>query len=98
MLSQLSKVIDTREDHRPVLSDFAYKDTPNYFDNVSFIYRDEYYNYETEDKGIAEIITARNKRGSRGVVILAWIPEYQRFCNLEKLDCWDDEEGEETHE
>lgn len=92
VLSQLSKVIDAREDHRPVLSDFAYKDTPNYFDNVSFIYRDEYYNYETEDKGIAEIITARNKRGSRGVVILAWIPEYQRFCNLEKVDCWDDEE------
>lgn len=92
VLSQLSKVVDTREDHRPFLSDFAYKEISNYFDNVSFIYRDEYYNYDTEYRGIAEIITARNKRGSRGVVTLVWIPEYQKFCNMEKIDCWDDEE------
>ena len=91
VISQLSKIVETREDHRPVASDFAYKDTPNYFDNVSFIYRDEYYDNETEYKGIAEIITDRNKHGSRGVVNLAWIPEYQRFCNLEKLDSWDEE-------
>ena len=84
VISQLSKIVETREDHRPILSDFAYKEMPNYFDNVSFVYR-EYYDYETEDKGIAEIITARNKYGSRGVVKLAWIPEYQKFCNLEKL-------------
>lgn len=92
VLSQLSKIVETRDDHRPVASDFAYKDTANYFDNVSFIYRDEYYDNETEYKGIAEIITARNKYGSRGVVNLAWLPEFQKFCNLEKLYSWDDEE------
>ena len=92
VLSQLSKIVETREDHRPVASDFAYRDTPNYFDNVSFIYRDEYYDNETECKGIAEIITDRSKHGSRGVVNLAWIPEYQKFCNLERFDGWDDEE------
>lgn len=86
VLSQLSKTVEIREDHRPVASDFAYKDTPNYFDNVSFIYRDEYYDYETEDKGIAEIIIDRNKYGSKGVVLLTWTPEYQKFCNLERFD------------
>lgn len=83
VLSQLSRTVENREDHRPVTSDFTYRDTPNYFDNVSFIYRDEYYNRETEYKGIAEIITDRNKHGSRCVVNLAWIPEHQKFCNLE---------------
>lgn len=91
VLSQLSRSVETREDHRPLISDFRDKKTANYFDNVSFIYRDEYYDNLTEYKGIAEIITARNKYGSRGVVNLAWLPEFQKFCNLEK-GYWEDEE------
>ena len=48
-----------------------------------FIYRDDYYNHDSEKKGIAEIIIAKQRNGPIGTVELAWLPEYQRFMNLE---------------
>lgn len=96
VLSQLTRRPEEREDHRPVLSDFHSKDMVNYFSNVSFIYRDEYYNNQTELRNIAEIITVRNKFGNIGSVNLAWLPEYQKFCNLERYSYdWEDEDEEE---
>lgn len=91
VLSQLLRRPDEREDHRPVISDFYSKDMVNYFSYVSFIYRDEYYDNQTELRNIAEIITVRNRYGNIGAVNLVWLPEYQKFCNLERYSEWNDE-------
>ena len=58
---------------------------------VMFIYRDEYYNKDSEKRGITELIIAKQRNGPIGTVELAWIPEYQRFANLEhrKIDSRD---------
>ena len=50
---------------------------------VMFLYRGEYYNHDSEKKGIAEVIIAKQRNGPIGTVELAWMPEYQRFANLE---------------
>ena len=84
VLSQVSRDVEEREEHRPTIADLKDRDiTTNLFDVVSFIYRDEYYDLDTDDKGIAEIITVRNRYYCPGTVMLAWLPEYQRFCSLE---------------
>lgn len=84
-VSQLSRAPETRSDHRPVLSDLRESGAIEQdADLVMFLYRDEYYHPETEKKNIAEVIIAKHRNGSTGVVELAWLGPYTKFGNLEK--------------
>jgi replicative DNA helicase len=83
--SQLSRGPDSREDHRPLLSDLRESGSIEQdADMVLFIYRDDFYNPETEKKNVAEIIIAKNRAGSTGTVELAWRGEYTKFFNLDR--------------
>ena len=82
-LSQLNRAVDSRPDHRPVLSDLRDSGAIEQdADGVMFIYRDDYYNPDTEKKGIAEIIVAKQRNGSTGPIELAWLGKYTKFANL----------------
>ena len=83
-LSQLSRGPESRTDKRPMLSDLRESGAIEQdADEVLFLYRDEYYNENTEDKGIAECIVSKNRHGEVGTVKLQWIPQYQTFTDRE---------------
>ena len=83
-LSQLSRGPEGRPDKRPMLSDLRESGAIEQdADVVLFLYRDEYYNENTEDRGIAECIVSKNRHGEVGTVKLQWIPQYQTFSDRE---------------
>ncbi len=83
-LSQLSRKVEERPDHRPMLSDLRESGAIEQdADVVMFLYRDDYYHHDTDKMGISEVIIAKQRNGPIGTVELAWLPEYTKFANLE---------------
>ena len=81
--SQLSRNVESRNDKRPMLSDLRESGAIEQdADMVCFIYRDDYYNPDSEERGIAEIIISKNRHGEPGTVKLAWMGQYTLFANL----------------
>ena len=85
-LSQLSRAPEQRkDDHRPMLSDLRESGAIEQdADIVMFLYRDDYYNENSEDKNVAEVIIAKHRAGSTGTVKLAWLGDFTKFANLER--------------
>lgn len=85
-LSQLSRSPDQRkDDHRPMLSDLRESGSIEQdADIVVFLYRDDYYNPESEKKNIAEVIIAKQRSGSTGTVELLWLGSYTKFASIER--------------
>ncbi len=81
-LSQLSRACETRTDHRPMLSDLRESGAIEQdADVVMFLYRDDYYNKDSEMKDMAEVIIAKQRNGPIGTVNLVWMPQYTKFAN-----------------
>ena len=86
-LSQLSRAVEQRPDHRPMLSDLRESGAIEQdADIVMFLYRDDYYNEDSEKKNVAEVIIAKHRGGSTGTVDLGWLGSYTKFVNLSKRD------------
>ena len=84
-LSQLSRAPEQRPDHRPMLADLRESGAIEQdADIVMFLYRDDYYNEDSEKKNIAEVIIAKHRSGSTGTVELSWLGNYTKFANIEK--------------
>ncbi|HBA97313.1 MAG TPA: replicative DNA helicase [Lachnospiraceae bacterium] len=85
-LSQLSRAVEQRPEKKPMLSDLRESGAIEQdADVVMFLYRDEYYNPDTEEKGVAEVIIAKQRSGPTGSVKLAWLSQYTKFGNLENI-------------
>ena len=83
-LSQLSRASEKRDDKRPMLSDLRESGAIEQdADIVLFLYRDDYYNEDSEKHNIAECIVAKNRHGETGKVELRWMPEYTQFSTLD---------------
>ena len=83
-LSQLSRAPEQRPDHRPMLSDLRESGSIEQdADIVMFLYRDDYYNQDSDKKNVAEVILAKHRAGSTGTVELAWLGNFTKFANLE---------------
>ena len=82
-LSQLSRAVEQRPDHRPMLSDLRESGAIEQdADIVMFLYRDDYYNKDSEDKDLTEVIIAKHRGGSNGTIKLLWMGQYTKFANL----------------
>jgi replicative DNA helicase len=82
-IAQLSRAVEQRHDKRPLLSDLRDSGAIEQdADMVMFLYRDEYYNPDSDDKGIAEIIVGKHRNGPTGKVQLAWMEQYTKFASL----------------
>ncbi len=82
-IAQLSRAVESRHDKRPLLSDLRDSGSIEQdADMVMFLYRDEYYNSESDDKGIAEVIVGKHRNGPTGKVQLAWLEQYTKFASL----------------
>jgi replicative DNA helicase len=83
-LSQLSRANESRNDKRPILSDLRESGAIEQdADSVMFLYRDDYYNENSEEKNTAECIVAKNRHGETGTVKLQWLPQFTTFSDLE---------------
>ena len=82
-IAQLSRAVEARHDKRPLLSDLRDSGAIEQdADMVMFLYRDEYYNPDSDDKGIAEVIVGKHRNGPTGKVQLAWLEQYTKFASL----------------
>ena len=86
-LSQLSRACEQRADHRPMLSDLRESGSLEQDCDISLMcYRDNFYNPESEEKGIIEVICNKNRNGEVGTMKFAWLPQYQKIGNLDIFD------------
>lgn len=84
-LSQLSRAVEQRKPPKPMLSDLRESGAIEQdADLVCFLYRDEYYNPESEKRGEAEVIIAKQRNGSVGTVNLTWLGQYTKFASIER--------------
>ena len=83
LLSQLSREVDERSDHRPTITDFPVKEVVEFMaDTILFVYRDDYYNLHSDMKGIAEIIVTKHDNSRAGTAKLMWNPLNYQFCEF----------------
>ena len=83
-LSQLSRAVESRQDKRPIMSDLRESGAIEQdADVIMFLYRDDYYNENSEEKNVAECIVSKNRHGETGTVKLQWLPQYTTFADRE---------------